>query len=100
VTLLNESSVTGRKLVQNIQIAKIDLSGCVTIFSYDLFVETVNSRGDRNSAVFLFTVDNTVPILSISEMPEAVKDREIFIPRFLYRILSQPGRGLRQQGPV
>lgn len=79
VTLLNESSIKDRKLVQNIQIAKIDLTGMRDNFTYDLIVETVNSRGDRNSAIFLFTVDTTAPILTISEMPEAVKDRDIFI---------------------
>ena len=79
VRLVNSGKVKGRKEVLNRKIAIIDVSKLRDNFSYDLTLEVVNTRGVKNYFIFPFTVDKTPPVLNVDELPQAVKDREIYI---------------------
>lgn len=77
--ILNENDIIGKKEINNFKLATWEIKGLKEGFVYDIVLEVQNSRGEKNSFVYPFVVDNTPPVLNLQSLPESVKSKELFI---------------------
>ena len=98
----NMSDTLGKKRVENLKIAEWDIRGLKEGLVYDIYLKVVNKKGQVNETVFPFVIDNSKPVLNVSDLPVAVKDKFVYIrgnyiESYLKNILIRANQGRWQK---